>query len=209
MTRKLLYLSALLLILVPAAVSYKTSRATDSFDERAVTDHLGKIPMQFGDWVADTPDEEDVSAFKDEKYPGIIRRYVNRALGRQVLLLIRGGSSGPLVYHHQPQQCYIAIGFSPQGRTISRRIGLDEFAAADFSKQTAGTASLRLYWAWSGDGAWAAPEEPRFRFTSYPLLFRLYVVEATGSPSDAHDGDACEEFLRTALPEINRTLFIK
>jgi hypothetical protein len=206
--RNLIVVCAGFSIVLPALVCLSYSRATDTFNEQAVKERLDLVPPEFPGWMAYQPNEEDVSAFKDEQYPGFMRRYVNPVLGHQVLLLISGGPSGPLVYHHHPQQCYEAIGFTPHRGTIKRRVATDEFAVADFTKPSVSPESLRIYWAWSGDGVWAAPDEPRFRFGTFPLLYRIYVVQPIGSHEDPHDGDSCEEFLKIAIPGINKALFV-
>jgi hypothetical protein len=196
-----------MLIVFPALVCLRYSLAANTFDEGAVKEQLKRVPLRFGDWESKSPEEEDESAFKDEKYPGFMRRYENR--GRQVLLLISGGPSGPLVYLHKPEQCYTAIGFSIHDEsTVMRQVADNTFAAADFTRKLPLSEYLRIYWGWSGDGNWAAPKEPRLRFTGNQLLYRMYVVERTKSPSDEHEGSACEEFLKVAIPKINQALFV-
>lgn len=209
MKRTMLALSAVLLVAAPAAISYRYAQGRAAVDERAIRERLDRVPMRFGDWEARAPDEEDVSAFHDERYPGFLRRYADAARGREVLLLVRGGPPGPLVYHHKPQSCYRAAGFDPSGAGAPAHPVCPggDFAATNFSKSDVTAEHVRLFWAWSGDGVWDAPEEPRFRFSGYPVLFRAYVVRRTGSPSEPYDGDWCEEFIRTALPDLNRALF--
>ena len=208
MNRNLIVVCAGFSIVLPALVCLSYSGAAAKFNEQAVKERLDRVPPEFPGWVSYLPDEEDESAFKDEQYPGFMRRYVNSALGHQVLLLIRGGPSGPLMYYHHPQQCYEAIGFVPHPGSIKRQVATDEFAVADFTKQSVSPESLRIYWAWSGDGVWAAPDDPRFRFGTFPLLYRIYVVQPIDSHEDTHDGGAVEEFLKVAIPGINKALFV-
>jgi hypothetical protein len=221
MKRNIITALALLLLLVPAALSYKFSLATESIDGQALRSKLDNIPKQFKDWKQSStvPDEEERSAFKEETYSEVtyfdsIQRYENPVTGRQVLLLIRSGSWGPLATFHHPERCYVDQGYKPFGVSLRRHLATDafdaEFTAMDFSKETnAKPVSVRLYWAWSNNGKWSCPEEPRLHFSNAPLLHRMYVVETLELSSDKHDNDACEQFIRDAIPGINKALFGK
>lgn len=210
MNRNLLVACSALLIAAPALVCFRYSQATAIFDEPAIIERLNRVPMAFGDWKSNAPDEEDVSAFHDEQYPGFMRQYENRILGRKVLLLLRGGPAGPLVYHHQPQQCYAALGFSTEGSPTNRILGANTFAISNYTnKESPKSESIRIYWAWSADGKWAVSGESRFLFRSDQVVFRLYVVERTNSPAEKLEGSASEDFLNYSLSDINTALFGK
>jgi len=212
MTRLWLPIVALVLVFVPAAVSFQFGRTRERVDEININDRLARIPMRFGEWEARDADENDVSAFKDERHPGLSRKYVHTTSGRQVILLVRGGPSGPLTFHHQPQACYAAVGFGPAGDTTRRALesgaSTHQFSVSGFTKPSpTGADNLRLYWAFSGDSRWDSPDQPRFAFAQFPLLFRLYVVSGVLDHREPVDGDSCSLFLSTALPELNRVLF--
>lgn len=212
MPRLWLAAAAVVLVLVPAVVSFRLASTRERVDEGAVGDRLARIPLRFGDWEAREAQEEDVSAFKDERYPGLSRRYVHAPSGRQVVLLVRGGPCGPLTFHHQPQACYGAIGYEPAGDVTRQAVeaagGPHQFSVGGFTKPSAtGADNLRLYWAFSGDGRWDSPDQPRFAYAQFPLLFRLYVVTGVLDHREPTGGDASAAFLTAALPELNRVLF--
>jgi hypothetical protein len=66
---------------------------------------------------------------------------------------------------------------------------------------------LRLYWAWNAGNGWVAPESPRQRFAPCPVLHKLYVLRELNGPVDAGNDEPCMAFLKTLLPELDRTLF--
>ena len=65
--------------------------------------------------------------------------------------------------------------------------GTAEVYAADFEKRSATKADrVRVRWAWSTDGAWVAPDNPRWQFArrlnSVPVLYKLYVATPLPEP---------------------------
>ena len=212
MPRLWLAFAAVVLVLVPAVVSFQLDRTRERVDEGAIGDRLSRVPLRFGEWEARDAQEEDVSAFKDEGYPALSRRYVHAPSGRQVILIVSGGPSGPLTFHHQPQACYAAIGFGPAGDVTRQAVEAGgvahQFSVGGFTKPSAtGADNLRLYWAFSGDGRWDSPDQPRFTYAQFPLLFRLYVVTGVLDHREPLGGDACTAFLSAAVPELSRLLF--
>jgi hypothetical protein len=66
---------------------------------------------------------------------------------------------------------------------------------------------LRLFWSWSGDGSWQAPDYPHRTFARYPFLYKLYVIRPLIKPDEPLAGDPCQEFLGLLLPELKKSLF--
>jgi hypothetical protein len=94
-------------------------------------------------------------------------------------------TSGPpgAVATHTPDVCYPAGGYktvkSPKVETVDLPGGgTATFLVAEFEKATASGQPdrHRVRWAWTTDGKWGVPGNPRFAFVRSPELFKLYVV---------------------------------
>ena len=85
-----------------------------------------------------------------------------------------------------------------------------EFFHTDFTlPQAAAPDYVRIFWAFSGDGAWRAPDAELSQLTlgRYRKLYKIYVLRQLDRPGETLENDACIEFLRSALPQMNRTYF--
>jgi hypothetical protein len=140
------------------------------------------------------------------------RQYVNRHSGKAITVALVCGRPGP-VSVHSPDVCYGASGYEV-ARPLKHRVALDpslptpEFLTAQFLKtRTADRKVLRIFWAWSADGNWTSPENPRLAFARFPMLYKLYLVREMADTNEPLDDDPCVEFMRTLLPELQKSLF--
>ena len=80
---------------------------------------------------------------------------------------------------------------------------------SDFDKPSAGGRQrARVYWAYSGDKTWAAPDLPRIALAGFPVCYKMYVVRGAAADKEPVNGDdPCEAFLAAALPAVNDALF--
>ncbi len=186
---------------------------------------LNNIPTEIGNWTS-----EDVALTDaDQKIGGIAgyvqRNYRDRTTGTEVSLLLVVGESGPISVH-PPTAC-----FSGRGYNVVRQPGVlaiaksdDESSAAaitnpvtstnhifnqaDFANSAIDDVSLiRVCWAWSTNGHWEAPANPRLQFASRPYLYKLYVSERWIPNGDVNqDTGAAQQFLMTALPLLSDRL---
>lgn len=185
---------------------------------------LSLIPEQIGLW-ASSPEEIDEREKRLAGIGGSLRRtYRNAENGYVVSLTVLCGAAGPMSVH-PPTACFEGVGYR-----LSSGPAVVIFKDADAgSEADAGThgesegdlnsalnrASFRLpdsssseivrvFWGWSDDGIWKAPENPRLAFRGQPFLFKLYVVDR--SLHQADDVKQAETFLEQALPVIRREL---
>jgi hypothetical protein len=186
---------------------------------------LNDIPSRIGNWTS-----EDIAlADADRKIGGIAgyvqRNYRDRTTGTEVSLLLVVGEPGPISVH-PPTAC-----FSGRGYNVVRQPGVlaiaktdhESLAAAitnpdastnhifnqaDFSNSAIDDVSLiRVCWAWSTNGHWEAPANPRLQFASRPYLYKLYVSERWIPNGDVNqDAGAAQQFLMTALPVLRERL---
>ena len=82
------------------------------------------------------------------------------------------------------------------------------FWTGDFSKGLPEFSdSLRLFWSWSGDGQWQAPDNARFTFRGQPALYKLYVLRHLGTTTEPLETDPGVAFLNELLPALENALF--
>lgn len=186
---------------------------------------LNNIPTEIGNWTS-----EDVALIDaDQKIGGIAgyvqRNYRDRTTGTEVSLLLVVGESGPISVH-PPTACFSGRGYNvvrqPGVLAIARSNDQSPAAAitnsgtsknhifnqADFANSAIDDVSLiRVCWAWSTNGHWEAPANPRLQFASRPYLYKLYVSERWIPNGDVNqDTGAAQQFLMTALPLLSDRL---
>ena len=62
---------------------------------------------------------------------------------------------------------------------------------------------MRVRWAWTTDGAWIAPDNPRWQFASQlrvPMIYKVYIATSLpdGEGGEAQDDDAVTKAFVTA-----------
>lgn len=209
---RLVNAAALAMIIGAALLHGRWTQRWRPLDRQAVAAALDGVPMRLGTWEGRDAAEEDISVYRDEMDLGLIRRYIDKATGEEVLLMLRGGPPGPIGRHHTPASCYYAAGFGD-----CRPVATYSFEVADarrntfwvssFQKTGAATQRVRVFWGYSGGEGWVAPANPRIDLTGFDVCYKIYVVRALADPDEAVEGDRCERFLRDALPILNRVLF--
>lgn len=171
---------------------------------------LEQLPLVIGEWQGRTL-QLDPRAAKGAGFGGyLLRRYENQRTRAAVTMLLASGRPGPLAVH-TPEVCYAGAGFVEAG--ASTRASVDRSASqkpAEYfqgkfvRKNQVQTEELRVVWAWNKSGAWLCPENPRWTLTGVPVVYKLYVCQALVPGSE--DGNSCVDFLRDALPELDRAL---
>ncbi|MBX9623005.1 MAG: hypothetical protein K2X82_04245 [Gemmataceae bacterium] len=157
----------------------------------AVTDRLHALEVRFDDWQ---PAAVPTDMPTNERSTATSRRYASPGSGRSAVVTIISGIPGS-VSTHTPDVCYPGAGYKtvvpPAKETVDLPGGRTaEVYVADFEKKTATQHDrVRVRWAWSTDGAWVAPDRPRWQFAAQlakaPELYKLYV--AVPVPADAED----------------------
>ena len=139
------------------------------------------------------------------------RTYVNRRTGQRVNILLVCRPSGPISVH-PPDVCYQGAGYrlfdAPVRHDVSGSEPAAQFWVGDFVKPSATLPShLRIYWAWSADGTWHAPDEPRLSFGRRPALCKLYVIRTTTRAQEPLLQDPANDLLKVLLPEMRKCIF--
>lgn len=186
---------------------WRTSRELESALHR-----LQAVPSEIGDWKAtDVPYEAEDFARAGIK-GGIFRLYKNTRTGATVSLLIVCGRGGPISVH-TPDICYAAAGYRAVGAQERKSVKVGPegqqvpFWVLQFAKPDAVVPTrMEIYWAWSTGGPLDAPDQPRFTYARSPALYKVYVVREFAPTSRGAKENACEEFLRRALPDLHAAL---
>jgi hypothetical protein len=209
MTRTLTFAAALAVIVASGLVyGGWTQRWQKSAELEARAARLRDLPDKIGPWKgapAELPPEALALAGAEGSW---VRRFIDERTGTSVLVILLCGRSGP-VSVHPPEACYGSAGYAleaPPVRYTPPGEAPAEFWSGKFKQPEAGGRELRLFWAWNGDGAWRAPDNPRWTFAHLPALYKLYVIRETGGAAGRPDDDPAADFLRRLLPEAARAL---
>jgi hypothetical protein len=224
MLRKPNVIAAVVLLLAGGlAHGLLSGRWERSWALEAAAARVAHVPVAVGDWRAE-PQPADPEVYAQAGAVAYwVRTYRRPGADRQrVTVILMCGPAGKMSVH-TPDVCYRGAGYrqdgpeatvtlrpaprpgSPRGAAESGRG--DELRVAQFSKPAVAlTARLRIYWAWSADGAWKAPERPRWTFAGAPFLYKLYAVQDQRD-GEAVGADAVSELLRDLLPQLEHCLF--
>jgi hypothetical protein len=205
--------AAVLLVSYGVAEGWWTNRWRDSDNLETAFGRAQSLPMTLGNWNAQplelTARELAVGQIKGSCY----RRYVNRATGKAVTMLLVCGRPGPIAAH-APDVCFAGAGYEEVSNSVRRPVpaaaaGVNgDFHTANFRKQDGPIPHpLRVSWSWNAGGDWQTPASPRFSFARYPVLYKLYLVQQLDHTDDQVAQDACDDFMRQLLPELQRRLF--
>jgi hypothetical protein len=72
---------------------------------------------------------------------------------------------------------------------------------ADFAKPGGQSEPLRIYWAWSDGGTWAASGSPRTSYLRSRVLYKMYLVRPI-SPKGGADDSAAKDLFRELAPAL-------
>jgi hypothetical protein len=165
----------------------------------------------------------------------VSRTYKNRLTSDSVSIFLVCADRRA-VSTHTPDKCYQAAGFKvadypqPYHLSAASLAGADGASAAAAETQSgdeAGEVTLlngayvresaegvqrtRVFWAWSKDGTWIAPEgDARWKLRGSDAWYKLYIFAS--EPADARrsvqlDQSPCVRFARDFLPVAQKKLF--
>lgn len=177
---------------------------------------LDRFPMVIGDWEATTGEISEA----EQKLAGLsgylLRHFRHRHSGNQVTVLLMCGASGPVAVH-PPTACYSGAGYQQIGVQEKHFLTITApddstvrhvFETAEFSlpRQFSPT-HPRIYWAWTTNGAWQVPENPRLTFGGAPVLFKLYITWETSGTLQSDQASPPETFLPLLIPALSDSVF--
>jgi hypothetical protein len=177
------------------------------------TNRLHSLEVRFEDWQ---PTEVPTEMPTYERSIATARRYVSTSSQQSAVVTIISGIPGS-VSTHTPDVCYIGSGYKclrgPRKDTLDLPGGARvEFYVADFEKKTSTKMErVRIRWAWTTNGDWIAPENPRWQFAKrlndVPELFKLYVAtplpEVNGEERAPEDDPPTQAFVAAAWAQFS------
>jgi hypothetical protein len=216
MTRVLIPLLSAAILLAGGLVHGFLSDRWSPLGDDLVQEARGKLdefPYHVGDWdgVQRHWNAFDQSTTENDF---ITRAYINRRDGTSVGMLIAAGHARNLRQWHTPLQCYPAKGYDQACPVTKSVVDVDgseaEFRHTDFTLPRASAPDhVRVFWAFSGDGRWLAPDDnlSQLTFGRYRSLYKVYVLRQLHQPGETLDDDVCLRFLKVAIPKLNSTFF--
>lgn len=167
---------------------------------------LDGVPRVLGAWEGhdQTLDPRQVAVAEISGY--VSRRYVQRTTGAEVSILLVCGRTGPTALH-SPDICYAGAGYTPVSAPTRHAEGPASFWVGEFRKPGPTPEPLRIYWAWTGAGAWQAATNPRLQLAHHPALYKLYVIQSVPRADAPAADDPGRDFLRSFLPALAQALF--
>jgi hypothetical protein len=179
----------------------------------AQTERLHGTEVHFNDWQ---PTVVPTEMPTNERSIAISRRYVSASTGLSGVVTIISGIPGS-VSTHTPDICYVGSGYKCLRGPKRESLDLPGSATvnyyiADFEKKTQTKVDrVRIRWAWSTNGTWVAPENPRWQFAkqlnSVPVLFKLYIAtplgEADGEERVPEDDATTKAFVSAAWGQFS------
>ena len=174
---------------------------------------MTQFPGTIGSWVSSDleKDPEELAVAEAEGY--LLRRYTNKVTGSEVTVLMLCGRPGPISVH-PPTACYRARGYrlssSPVTTQLPEPVRDDHFRLAEFHNSASlADDRVAILWAWSTDGQWSVPENPRLAFGGEPFLYKLYITwSRTRDERELQDSlptDFCKSFLAGFTEAVDRS----
>ncbi|HEY2840843.1 MAG TPA: exosortase-associated EpsI family protein [Pirellulales bacterium] len=183
-------------------------------EQRAVfADRLKTVPKEVGNWVGDDLEPMDgrTREVANVDY-SLERSYKNVRTGANSSVFIVSGHFRDIAVH-TPDQCYVAAGYEmlsdPIKYVIETPAGSVEAYTTVFKKDDHHTEPhyLRVFWTWSFDGNWVAPNSPRIEFVGQPALYKMYIISQLQQPLRSTSEDLSVGFANQFVPALNRALF--
>ena len=178
---------------------WKHSKASDSAAQR-----LAELPDTFGKWQGQSLEELDQETVDMLQCAGyVVRVYVNEETGAAIKMALLLGPAGPISVH-TPEICFSGRNYlilEKRKRVQIPEDSKDEFWGLTFQSKGLGATQLRVYYAWTTGGTWAAPDRhPRYKFAGRPYLYKIQLAGSLPPGADATTDDPCREFLRDFVP---------
>lgn len=193
-----------------------TNRWARATELQYAVDHVGQLPLAFGDWEGrdNVLDEKERKLYDaSEAVAWVTRRYVHRATGEVLSLLVLCGPPGPTAAH-SPEACYEGGGHGLSGQVERKEIAFGTppatavFQVGNFRRaDAAGSMGLKIYWSFRGGSDWEVPDNTRLAFARYPALYKVYVIRQMAMAEGAPPVDeVVPQFIEALMPELEKLL---
>ena len=192
-----------------------TARWGSFSGQEEASSELRKIPLQIGDWIAETEGVlDDVSITMLQIQNSYIVRLYKHAVTQEIVhLTLMVGPTGKITVH-TPEVCFGGRDFEKEAtrsdvpidvQLTSGKDVADTFWRVNFVGRSVLDTSNRIsfYYAVSTGDAWLAIEDPRSTLQKYRYVYKLQAQARSGVGGD---GDSAQKFLKDCLPTIHEHL---
>ena len=203
-------LLACLLTLCSGVLHGRMSRmwgVDEKMDQAA--DLLDGMPPQFGPWQQEGSYPLGDSAMELLQCRGYLHHgYRNAETGQFLRVAVMVGP-GSKISVHVPEICFESTNYTLiQNRRrldLEHEQGTDSFWTVAFQSNDVSQRRLNVYYGWSANDGWVAPQMPRWSVAGSPILYKLQLTEEVPATGDA-SGTGAEDFLKRFLPVLNERL---
>lgn len=174
---------------------------------------LDYIPMDVGNWKGtdEEVNQEEFAASNCDKC--VSRVYRNEITGESVSVYLVSGVSRHITIH-TPDWCYVGAGFEMESEQepFTMRCGANvkdaEFLTTTFRKEDRlGSNRLRIFWAFTDNGDWKSPRNPKPEYAGRPAMFKVYLITGAGPRMAQAANSPAVAFGEEFLPIANQILF--
>ncbi len=202
---KMFFILASLLVLaitvVPAIVDgQRRFRWGTDTEIQTIEDRLEAFPREIDGWETISDTALDRSAIDElQPFAYVNRVYYHPETGRQAQVFLLLGPTGPTAVH-TPEVCISSRAFrivgKPQVVPVGTRGGQEiPSVESTFQSRDANSTWLRSWHAWTVDGPWQAPPEPRFWFADSRYLFKVQIVGRFADRQQLDDDRGMKDFV--------------
>jgi hypothetical protein len=166
------------------------------------------IPLDFGGWKGTVGPKMDENIRKYAGAVGDAQILYTNSTGQKVNLLVVCGRLMD-VWNHRPDRCYPAHGYKEDTDRQVQLLTDGDGAKCNFQSSiyVKDQARVRVYWGWSSDGKWVAPDDLRQDFFRTDPIFKIQVEAGVAGDNEPADRGPAADFIKVLLPELNRVLF--
>ena len=171
---------------------------------------IDKIPLEIGEWKGTLGPKMDENIRKYAGAVGDTQILYTNAAGQKVNLLVVCGRLQD-VWNHRPDRCYPAHGYKQETDPREQKVTDAENAPSIFLTSIYALETdqrrVRVYWGWSSNGKWVAPDDLRQDFMRTDPIFKIQVEAGVAQDDEPADRGPAVDFMKVLLPELNRALF--
>jgi hypothetical protein len=172
---------------------------------------IQEIPDQFGNWrLASSGTFSEAVKDMLQCVGYVSRAYLNQETAEGVQVFVVVGPAGQISVH-TPEVCMAGENFRivKARRRVTLR-GSDgsehEFWAVDFRSGDLHATTVRVYYGWTTDGHWSAPDHARYVFAGSPYLYKIQLSASLPPGAASRADDPCQKFLRDFVPVLESCL---
>jgi hypothetical protein len=213
--KNVLFAVAALIIIGAAVIQGNWSERWGEFPELKIfADRVSEVPMEIGDWDGKlTPALDERTMNAAGAVSSLSCRFQNRT-NKDWIVDVHIVCGRMLdVFAHTPDRCYPSSGFEVVKSQVKTSVVLgpdstaDLFTAAFLKSDRRISSTERVYWTFSSDGKWVAPDAPRLALAGQRALFKVYLINAADKRDQGVDNTPSAELAKVLLPQLTKIFF--